>query len=132
MWAGVPDGQKGCAHTQGIHENGCACEPREGCECFGCLCLCLTLVLCAGGVVGSTSSVALCATRHVSVLSVCVLCLCVWDLCSASLPGEPANRQVVAMSPCLGRDPWSPGAGLDPSRQAGGSWAGDAGGGGCF
>ena len=52
-----------------------------------------------------TLSVAVCVTSHVSVFCVCAP----WDMCSALLLVEPANRKVAVMSLSLSRNPGSPG-----------------------
>lgn len=56
---------------------------------------------------------AACVTGH--VLSLCMP-VCIWDMCSALLPAEPAKKKAGAMSPSLGREPRSfghSGAGLE-------------------
>lgn len=74
-----------------------------------------------------------CWPQHVDRGSLCdwlchcpvyVLCVCLWDMCSASLLGEPAPRKGAAAAPSLGRHPGSLGTGMGSSGRAGESWPG--------
>lgn len=111
----------------------CACEPREChvCACssdllslpapvrrgLGCLCLCVTCVLCVGAVASSALSVVVCATGCISVLPGCP-----WHRCSASLLLEPAKGKLAAVSLSLGGELGTLGTGLGSSGRAGPCW----------
>lgn len=70
----------------------------------GWLCLGVMWVLCVGAGVSSASPVAACLTSCLSVL-----CVCLWDTCTALLLVESAHGKAGAAFLGLGRDSGSPG-----------------------
>lgn len=74
------------------------CQPKRKKDTW--LSVNFTRVLHVGAVEGNTLSVSMCMNSYVSVL-----CVCLWDKCSASLLVEHRDRKVTDTSLSLGREP---------------------------